>query len=253
MISLTEITQTLEEHFPLSTQDSWDNSGLQVGNPFDMITGAVLALDISEEVVDKAKETGSNLIITHHPILFKPLNSVTEDNPKGRMIIRLIKEGINLYSLHTPIDKGVGGLNDWIAEKLQLVDPVHFEGDDTPIVGALPKSASPEEFTAALKEIFGLERIEADFSFSDKVRIVAICSGSGMSCAEGAEQQGADTLITGDVKWSNFIEWHQRMNICNITHYHSEKHFTEVVTCIIRKKFPKFALQSQNVNITKYW
>lgn len=181
MIEFSEIFQVLEEHFPLSSQEQWDNSGLQVGNPADKISGAVLALDLSEEVIDKAIEAGANLIITHHPLLFKPIGSIREDDPKGHMIIRLIKEKINLYSLHTPADKGVGGLNDWIAEKLQMVDPIHSEKEECLIIGAMPKPMIPAEFTTVLKETFGLEQIEADFSFSDKVSIVAVCSGSGMS------------------------------------------------------------------------
>lgn len=253
MIELSKITEALEEHFPLSSQEQWDNSGLQVGNPADMISGAVMALDLTDEVIEKAKETGANLIITHHPFIFKPISSVTEDNQKGRMIIRLIKEGINLYSLHTPADKGAGGLNDWIADKLHLLDPVRSEKDDFLVIGAMPKAMAPAEFASLLKGIFGLDQMEADFSFSDSIRIVAICSGSGMSCAEEAEELGADTMITGDVKWSHFTQWHERMNICNITHFHSEKQFAEITSCIIRKKFPKFALQTHNVNITKYW
>lgn len=253
MNSLEEIIHVLDEHFPLSTQESWDNSGLQIGNPSDGITGAVLSLDLTDEVIDKAVETGSNLIITHHPLFFRPVTSLTEDNPKGMMAIRLIRERINLYSLHTPADKAEGGLNDWIVEKLGLISPEHDKVDGFLITGTLPEPVSAEKFAMKLKEIFGLEQMEADFSYSSTIRKVAVCSGSGVGCAETAIAHGADTLVTGDVKWSNFIELHGRLNICNVTHFHSEKQFAEIVSCVIKKKFPKFALQVHNVNITKYW
>jgi len=252
-MKLWEITNAIEEHFPLSTQEGWDNSGLQVGNPDDEITGIITALDYCDEVLDEAIKTKSNLIITHHPLIFNPIKSITETTGKGRSIIRAIKYGINIYSSHTPADKGKGGLNDWISDKLSLVDPRPLSEDGFGLVGALKTPMRQEQFSCFIKEIFSLPYLEATYSYSTDIRIVAFCSGSGMSVVQDAIEQGADTFLTGDVSWGKYSEWRNEINICNITHFHSEKQFAEIVSCIIKKKFPKFALQCRNVSLTKIW
>lgn len=252
-IKLFQITDTIEEHFPLSTQAEWDNSGLQIGNPDDDISGIVFTLDVSDEVIDEAIKRGANLIISHHPLIFHPIKSVTETTGKGNLILKAIRNKINIYSSHTPADKGKGGLNDWISDRLSLIDPRPLSEDGTGIVGALPKAMNPDEFSTLLKKVFTLPYLEATYAYSNEIRIVALCSGSGMSLVSDAINQGADTYITGDISWGGYSEWRKDINLCNITHFHSENQFTEIASCIIKKKFPKFAVHCHNISLTNYW
>lgn len=120
-LALAEIIQALESHAPLSLQESYDNSGLQVGNSQQMIHKALLSLDVTEEVLEEAKAKGCNLVISHHPILFKGLKKITGQHYTERIVYKAIKEDIAIYAIHTNLDHVLrGGVNEVIAKKLGL-------------------------------------------------------------------------------------------------------------------------------------
>lgn len=119
-MKINELTRFLEEIAPLALQESYDNSGLLVGDPETEVTQALIALDCTEEVVEEAIKEGCNLIITHHPIIFKGLKRITGANYIERVVIKAIRHGIALYAIHTNLDNVTGGVNSKIADKLGL-------------------------------------------------------------------------------------------------------------------------------------
>jgi dinuclear metal center YbgI/SA1388 family protein len=119
-MKIAQITGILEEYAPLSLQDDFDNSGLQVGDTSQKVTGILLCLDVTEEVVDEAIELGCNLIVSHHPLLFKPLKSLTGKTYIERCIMKACKSDIVIYSAHTNLDNAKGGVNYRLAEKIGL-------------------------------------------------------------------------------------------------------------------------------------
>lgn len=121
-MNLKEITDVIESIAPIPTQESYDNSGLLVGNSSKEITGAIITLDITEEVIDEAILTGANLVISHHPLIFKPLKKITGSNAVEACVLKAIKNDIALYSAHTNLDNSLEGVNAILAEKLNLVD-----------------------------------------------------------------------------------------------------------------------------------
>jgi dinuclear metal center YbgI/SA1388 family protein len=120
MVKIRELTTLLEQTAPLSYQESYDNSGLIVGNPDQEITSVLVTLDCIEEVVDEAIETGSNLIVAHHPIVFSGLKKLNGKTYVERTVIKAIKNNIAIYAIHTNLDNVKNGVNYKIAEKLGL-------------------------------------------------------------------------------------------------------------------------------------
>lgn len=119
-MKLYELAEVIESIAPVPTQESYDNSGLLVGNKNDDITGALITLDITEEVIDEAISVGFNLIIAHHPPIFKPLKKLTGSNTTERCIIKAIRHGIAIYAAHTNLDNSLKGVNAILAEKLGM-------------------------------------------------------------------------------------------------------------------------------------
>ena len=117
-MKLYEIMNKLEESFPISLEEKWDNSGLLIGDKNSEITKVQISLDITDSVIDKAIENGSELIITHHPVIFETIKKINDSTLLGKKILKLIKNGINVYSAHTNLDSAKDGLNNYIAQKL---------------------------------------------------------------------------------------------------------------------------------------
>jgi dinuclear metal center YbgI/SA1388 family protein len=117
---ITDVKKILEDFAPLSLQESYDNSGLITGNPAQVVTGALVCIDCTEEVVDEAINKKCNLIISHHPVLFSPLKKLTGSNYVERTLIKAIKNDIAIYAMHTNLDSVKGGVNTRIADKLEL-------------------------------------------------------------------------------------------------------------------------------------
>lgn len=117
-MKLFEIINKLEESFPISLEEKWDNSGLLIGDKNSEINAVQISLDITDTVIDKAIENGCELIITHHPVIFENIKKINDSTILGRKILKLIKNGINVYSAHTNLDSAKDGLNNYIAQKL---------------------------------------------------------------------------------------------------------------------------------------
>lgn len=120
LLTIQEVINILESEFPLQLQESWDNCGLQIGNTNDIVTGILTTLDVTPEVIDEAIEKKANLIVSHHPFLFKGIKSINFNMGIGKQIERLVRNGISVYSAHTNLDIAKGGLNDYVANQCGL-------------------------------------------------------------------------------------------------------------------------------------
>lgn len=197
-----EIYKILDTIAPFKNQMDFDNAGFLIGNKNLNITGIVIVLDCTEEVVKFAKEKNANLIITHHPVIFDPLKSVTEES----VVYSLLTNNIAVISAHTNLDFSDGGINDTLCELLNLKNIKKFN-EYTPNVFELRigeiSEVSPEKFAKKLKNIFNLP--VKYVSGKNNIKKVAVCSGSGGSLIDNAFTLGADALVTADIKHSTFI------------------------------------------------
>lgn len=122
MTKVKEITQLIENLFPLQIQEEYDNSGLIIGDLEKQVTGVLLTIDIDETVVDEAIEKNLNLIISHHPIIFQAIKTISGNNRISKVIQKAIKNDISIYAAHTNLDNAVCGLNKYVADLLNIIN-----------------------------------------------------------------------------------------------------------------------------------
>ena len=228
----------LERFAPLPLQEDWDNAGLQIGLTEAEASGALLCLDVNEQIVDEAIAKGCNIIVSHHPLLFRGLKRISGDDYVQRVVIKAIKHDICIVSMHTNMDNARGGVNFKMAEKLGLANVRFFAekpGADagSGVVGELPEAVSAEDFVAAVKKAFGVECAMCNELLKRPVKTVAICGGAGDFLLPQAIAMGADAFITGEMHYHVYFGHEQKIQICVIGHYQSEQYTSEIFKSII--------------------
>jgi dinuclear metal center YbgI/SA1388 family protein len=264
MLRIHEIVSAFEAVAPLALQESYDNSGLIVGEMGTQVSKALLCLDSTEAVVDEAIAKGCDLIIAHHPIVFGGLKRFTGGDYVQRALIKAIRNNIAIYACHTNLDNVLrGGVNERIAQQLgfaveRVLRPIaadfgSFVGigglDDSDVfrtagAGVLCKLQKPMnvlDFLQHVKAKMGVEVVKYTKCDVEMVSKVAICGGAGSFLIGDALRAGADAFITSDVKYHEFFDAEGKMLLCDIGHYESEKYTIDLFSNILSAKFPKFA------------
>lgn len=252
---IANIIAAIEQFAPLNDQQSWDNSGMQVGD-FDATAGAaLLTLDVTMQSVIRAKELGCELIVSHHPLIFNPIKSVTNHNPTGSIIRQAILNGISIYACHTNIDVAHEGVSWQIARKLELRDikPLEMISTDEPLkgMGCIGMLDTPRDSTELLQSL-GVKGIRVSNCPPRLVRRVAVMGGSGASEIDHAISQGAEMLLTGDLRYHDFQKAANHLILADIGHFESEVDILEIISKIIRKKIPTFVLHTQKINFVNH-
>ncbi len=242
-----EIASIIEELAPVSIQESWDNSGFSIGDPLKEVNSVLIALDCTPEIVDEAIPTEADMIITHHPLIFKGIRQITHNTLLERMIVKLIKNDIIVYSAHTNIDKVVNGVSGIMADKLDLVDReilqvTESENVGLGIIGNLKTGMGFSKIETLVKEKFNLKSFRCSMPPEGIIKRIAVCGGSGSSLIETAMAKGAQIYITGDISYHNFFCENNFM-VMDIGHFESEYGVVEIITSLLRKKIPTFAVR----------
>ena len=242
-MKIKQVLSALERFAPLPLQESWDNAGLQVGLTEAEVSGALLCLDVNERIVDEAIAKGCNLIVSHHPLLFRGLKQITDANDVQRSVIKAIKHDVVVVSMHTNMDNAQDGVNWKIAEHLGLQD-THFFAQKTVdgieagsgVIGMLPEAMAADDFVLLVKRQFDVECAMCNELLRRPIQRVAICGGAGDFLLDEALQQGADAFITGEMHYHQYFGYEQRIQICVIGHYQSEQFTSEIFRDIIQKE-----------------
>lgn len=208
-LTVKQIAAFMEEWAPLSYAEEYDNAGLLVGHEDQKVKRVMVAVDASEDIIEEAIEKQVDLLLTHHPMIFRPLKRIVETERNGRRLLQLIENRIALYSAHTNLDTAPDGNNDRAAKLLGLeeIRAVGEEGEKACLrIGLLPEELTLEELAAQVIEAYKLPGVRMIGSFEQIVRKVALCTGSGMDFMPLAMREGADVLITGDITYHDADE-----------------------------------------------
>ena len=237
-MKIKEVLSALERFAPLPLQEDWDNAGLQIGLTETEASGALLCLDVNEDIVDEAIAKGCNIIVSHHPLLFRGLKCISGADYVQRSVIKAIKHDICIVSMHTNMDNARGGVNFKIAEKIGLDDVRFFaakadEDAGSGVVGVLPSPMNARDFIMLVKKAFGVECAMCNELLQRPVRKVAICGGAGDFLLPQAIGEGADAFITGEMHYHVYFGNEQKIQICVIGHYQSEQFTSEIFKSII--------------------
>ena len=242
MTTVSDVLDYLETLAPLSLAMDWDNPGLQLGDRSAPVTKILVALDPFADVAREAIDSGAELIVTHHPLFFNPIKSLTEDTAVGRTAGLLIRNNISLWSGHTNLDIAPGGVNDILAEQLGLADVTALPPENLLRVGAVAET-SLEHFLETVKAALGcpvLRYVDAGIP----CRRVAVGGGACGSELALAKASGCDTFVTSDLKYNQF--WDAKdlgMNLIDSGHFYTENPVCRMLAAKLQAEFPGIAVK----------
>lgn len=240
MLDVRTVFDALEWLAPCGTKEEWDNVGLMVGSLSSQIKGILIALDCTEGVINEAVESGANLIITHHPFIFNPVNKIDYDNLIGEKIRKLIKNDINVISMHTNLDKAIGGVNDTLCQAIDLYNIENITDEQLSLgrIGELKKSMTLKDFAGYVKQKLNAPVVKYIGSDEKLIKKVAVVSGSGSEFYGEAIRKNADVFLTSEVKHNIAVEVMDKdFAIIDAGHFETENVITEKLKMFLQEKF----------------
>lgn len=251
-MTVYEVYTRLSEIIPESLREPWDNDGLMCASDSTIeVRRALVTLDVTEEAIDYAISGGFNLILSHHPLIFKPLGSITEDNHISRKVIDLIKHDIAVISLHTRADKVGGGVNDILAEILGITDAVPFGEGDLGRIGSLKEELSLEDFSYLLKGLLDCDGVRVADAYIPVER-VAVVGGDGKSFVADAIAMGADTYVSGRIGYNVMTEAAEMgINLIEAGHFFTEQPVTGYFKSLLQSMDRNMYVEVLRSNVIK--
>lgn len=253
----------LESIAPLDRQEAYDNSGLLLGQADQPVTGIMICLDCTDEILDEAISKGCNMIIAHHPPIFSGLKRITGGTLTERIAIKAIRHHLVVYAIHTNLDNTLlHGVNERIARRLGLdidgvlrpmpgsVDP----GTGAGLLGYFSTPMAEADFLELLKTAMRTPVVRHTPLTDKKIRRVALCGGSGSFLLPDALAAGVEAFVTADFKYHQFFDADGRILVCDIGHYESEQFTVELLHGLISGNFTNFAAHctESNSNPVRY-
>ncbi|MGA2402025.1 MAG: Nif3-like dinuclear metal center hexameric protein [Syntrophobacteraceae bacterium] len=247
MVRIKDIFQWIDSWAPFRYAESWDNCGIQVGNPQSPVTRVLVALDPASSVLGEAQGLGCQCVVTHHPLLLRPINSVRTDSWPGSIIMQALISGIGIIAAHTNLDAARGGTNARLKELLGLhaARPLDAEaglcGDEQYVgmglVGLLRTEATVESLAGKLNEVLGGAVVRITGDPQKQIARVAVCAGSGGGMIGKVLAAGAEVFITGDMKYHDArLAEESALAVIDIGHFASEKLVLEPFGDFLRSK-----------------
>lgn len=248
-----EIAEKIEARYPKRYAMEWDNVGLLAGRSDKEVQKVYLALDATDEVIEEAVKVGADLLITHHPLIFKGLKQINDENFISRRVLRLIQNDISYYAMHTNYD--VMGMADLAGEILNLKEPEVLEVTAQDVQEGIGRVADLEEELSLkacsefVKETFHLPNVKVFGNPNMRVRRIAISPGSGKSMIGAALVKGADVLVTGDIDHHEGIDAvAQGMAIIDAGHYGIEHIFVEDMKEFMQNHLPEIEVETAKMS-----
>lgn len=247
-----KVIEILEKQSPKSYACDWDNVGLLVGREDKEIQKIYIALDATDEAIEEAIANGADMLLTHHPMIFKGMKRVTQEDFIGRRIIRLIQNDMVYYAMHTNFD--VMGMADLAADYLGISDTRVLEitsvsetGEEgIGRYGSLKKEMTVWECCEEVKQAFSLENVKVFGDLERKVKTAAISPGSGKSVISNALQAGVDVLITGDIDHHEGIDAvAQKLTVIDAGHYGVEHIFIPYMEQYLKREAKELEIAVQ--------
>ncbi len=244
MPTITDVAAFLEQIAPLRLAEAWDNVGLLVGRWGHKVGKLMTCLTVTRESVAEAVESGVDLIVTHHPMPFRPLQRLTSDTTVGRLLLDLIAADIAVYSAHTAFDSAADGINQRIAEGLELLDIVplvaHPDGQGTGRSGRFEEPITLDELVRRLKAFLSIENLMTVGQPEQLIQTVAIGCGAADELLAAAQANHCDAMILGEARFHTCLEAQATgVSLLLPGHFASERFAVESLAEAIGRKFPE--------------
>lgn len=245
MPTIELVSQFLDRFAPTRLAEDWDNVGLLAGDKATEVQRIMTCLTITPESAQEAIDRNAQLIVSHHPLPFRPLKQITTEAVPTKLLWDLIRAGVAIYSPHTGFDSAAQGINQSLGTKLGIekLVPVHQIKDDPDQLGAgrmgrLPAALSLQAFLDRVKDEFGLSTLQIVGDFDQKVHKVGIACGSGGTFLSKAIRKGCDTFVTGESNFHTALEAKANgVALILLGHFHSERFAVEMLAGEIQNAF----------------
>jgi len=244
-ISINELCAAIRDLAPEEIAESWDNSGIQLELTSKPVAKILICLEITGRIIDEAIASDCDFILTHHPLIFQPISKVDINTIMGTYLVRLIGNGISVYSAHTSFDSAWGGNNDDLANRLGLSEIRAFDDTGHPKSGGLGRIGlfQPprrlEDIVRMVKEVLDIDKtVNYVGNPEQMIREVAVCAGSGADSIDDVRSKGCELLITGDTKFRHGQKARETgIALIDAGHYHTEKIFADNMAGYLRSRF----------------
>lgn len=252
-MTVKELYKFLDSRIPSARSCEWDNDGLMCcTEPNRAVKKVLVALDITDDVIDRAIEGGYDVIVSHHPLIFHPIKNITAGESVPNRLIKLVKSGISAMSFHTRLDSLDGGVNDELAKCLALNNIKPFGEDGMGRIGEIENEMTAREFA----EYVASSLSACGVSYADggrSVRKVAVLGGAGSDSIHEATEAGADAYVSGEFSHHNYIESKESgITIVCAGHYYTENPVCEVVRRILLEADKNIEVDITESNCAEY-
>ena len=238
MATVKEIRDWMNSIAPYELAEEWDNSGLLLGRTEERVTGVLVALDVTKEVLKEAEQSGANLILTHHPFLFSPMNRMTDETFCGELLLTAAEKKIALLCAHTNLDRAKEGINAQLCRLLGVNTNDEIQAFKT---GTISREMTLKEFLELVQERLHCYGLKYTGDLTKKIQTVGICSGSGSEFLEAAN---TDVFLTADAKYHNHQQAEQLgIALVDAGHFETETIICPVLVEKLREAFPKLPVK----------
>lgn len=255
-VSLTSVTQFLQELAPLELAESWDNVGLILGDPASSVPSIMTCLTLTPDVAEEAIQNNAGLIVSHHPILFRPVQKLTSDTAEGGMILKLIRSGIAVYSPHTAYDSAEQGINQQLADGLGLQEIQPLRPSLLPESmtvgggrrGRLPAPVPLHQFVDQVRTLLNISTLPVVGERSKMISSVAVACGAAGEFLTDAASHNCDAFLTGETRFHTCLDAREReIALLLPGHYATERPGVERLATLLKQQFPQLNVWSSRV------
>ncbi|MGD9720858.1 MAG: Nif3-like dinuclear metal center hexameric protein [Pirellulales bacterium] len=244
MHTVADVASFLEAFAPSALAESWDNVGLLVGSFAQRVQRVMTCLTITPASCREAIERRADLVVSHHPLPFRPLKRLTSETSEGRLLLELIGAKAAVYSPHTAFDSAEQGINQRLATGLELQNIAPLVPTTEPNQGAgrfgrLPAPLPLSELAARVKRLLAIEHAQAVGSLDQPVHSVAVACGSAGEFLGAAQAAGCQVLVTGEVRFHTCLEAEAlEVGLVLAGHFASERFAVEQLAAVLAEQFP---------------
>lgn len=252
-MKILDILSCITESAPLEWQESYDNAGLIIGNPDDEVEKALVTIDVTDEVLEEAISGGFDIIIAHHPLIFKGLKKINDENPVSRLVRKAVMNNIAIAAMHTNLDNSPVGVSACLGARLGLSEVKILRPlDNCPeagagVIGILPSPLTENEFLSLIRNTLGTVAIRHSALTGKKITKVALCGGSGSFLIDDAKAANADAFVTADIKYHDYADADGKILLIDAGHFETEQFIKDFIAVKISEKNRNFAVSISSV------
>jgi dinuclear metal center YbgI/SA1388 family protein len=252
--SIADVMPFLERFAPAALAESWDNVGLLLGSRSSPIERVMTCLTLSEDVAEEAVHERVSLVVTHHPVFFRPVQRITDENPEGRTILKLARAGTAVFSPHTAFDSAALGINQRLAESLGLSEVCSLRPSAATELpgrgrfGTLEKSESLGEFVGRVRCVLKVAAVGVVGGSTTRIKRVAVACGAAAEFLDDAIRAGCDVLVTGEARFHACLDARAKgIGLVLAGHYATERPGVEALAGEIAKEFARCRVWASRV------